>query len=88
MAAFNSGDIPTAEQRLKAITGGEHAIEAFVGLGLIAETTGDTAAAADWYRKALAIDPEDDTAKFGLSRVTVPVKPSASPAASPSEGSN
>ena len=65
------------------------ALEATVGLGLIAEPSGDTAAAGDWYRKALAIDPENSTAKLGLGRVTLPspAPSSALPSASPSTGS-
>ena len=90
MAAFATGDHATAESRLLAIAEGDLALEASVGLGLVNESKGDTAAAADWYRKALAIDPENASARLGLARVTAPAaSPVASPAASPSaEGSN
>ena len=57
MAALESGDTSGAETRLLALTSGEAAGEATVGLGIVMETRGDTAAAADWYRKALALDP-------------------------------
>ena len=91
MAAFAGGDTATAEQRLLAITDGPLALEATVGLGVMKELAGDTAAAAEWYRKALAIDPENTTAKLGLGRVTLPSPaPAASsaptPASSPSTG--
>jgi tetratricopeptide (TPR) repeat protein len=85
MAAFNAGDIPTARTELTALIEGDQAVRATASLGLIAEAEGDTAGAADWFRKALAIDEDDATATLGLARVTVPV---ASPAASPAEGSN
>lgn len=92
MAAFVDGDTATAEQRLTAIAGGAHALEAAIGLGIVTEAKGDTAAAAEWYRKALAIDPRNMSATLGLGRVAAP-SPAAStapssPAASPAEGNN
>lgn len=92
MAAFADGDVDTAEARLLTLVDGSQGVRATVGLGLIAEKAGDTAAAADWYRKALALDPEDRAAGLGLSRVSVPstgatAAPTA-PAPSPAEGSN
>jgi len=81
MAAFAGGDAATATTRLQKLVDGDLALQATVGLGVISESTGDTAAAADWYRKALAIDPNDMTARLGLGRVSMP-------AASPSAGSN
>lgn len=83
MAAFAMGDVEAAETRLLAIADGKVALEASVGLGLIKESAGDTAAAAEWYRKALAIDPENMSARLGLSRVALPTA-SGAPAASPS----
>ena len=47
---------------LTAILDGETALHATASLGLVAELEGDTVAAADWFRKALALDPEDVTA--------------------------
>jgi tetratricopeptide (TPR) repeat protein len=81
MAAFAAGDTALAEERLLTIVDGELALDAAVGLGILKESTGDTGAAAEWYRKALAIDPENVTATLGLGRVSLP-------AAAPSEGSN
>jgi hypothetical protein len=57
------------------------AVKATASLGLIAEAEDDTVGAAEWFNKALALDPDDVTARLGLARVTVP-------AASPAEGSN
>jgi tetratricopeptide (TPR) repeat protein len=85
MAAFAGGDNATAEKRLLGLVGGKLDLEAKVGLGLVAEAKGDTAASADWFRKALVIDPENMSAKLGLARVSMPV---ASPTAAPTEGSN
>jgi tetratricopeptide (TPR) repeat protein len=86
MAAFATGDTTGAKQRLEKIATGEAALEASVGLGVINEASGDTGAAADWYRKALAIDPNNISAQLGLGRTSMPA---VSPAASPSpDGSN
>ena len=72
MAAFAGGDAAAAEKRLLPLTEGKLALEASVGLGIIKESTGDTAAAAEWYRKALAIDPSNVSARLGLGRVALP----------------
>lgn len=70
MAAFQSGDAAGAETRLLAISSGKAAVDASIGLGLVMETKGDSGAAAAWYRKALTADPENESAKLGLSRVS------------------
>ncbi len=77
MADLAGGRPDAAETRLRAIVDGDAGLEAALGLGLIAETRGDAAAAADWYGRALAQDPGNTTARLGLSRV------SAGSAASP-----
>jgi tetratricopeptide (TPR) repeat protein len=81
MALLAAGDAPAAEQQLLTMTDGPVALEASVGLGYLYEMAGDNLAATDWYRKALAIDPESTAAQLGVARV-------ADPVASPSEGSN
>lgn len=81
MGAFAAGDNTTARARLEAITDGDAALQATIGLGLVNEATGDTVAAAEWYQKAIVIDPDNSSATLGLSRVR-------QPAASPSGGSN
>jgi len=92
MLDFSAGKLDTARQRLVALTGGPAALEAAVGLGLVTETQGDAKAAADAYRKALAIDPENFTAQSGLARVTggtgaTPVPSGAPASAAPASAS-
>jgi tetratricopeptide (TPR) repeat protein len=79
MAAFASGDAASAKAQLEKLTSGDLALEASIGLGVIYESEGETGQAADWYRKALAINPNDVSATLGLGRVSMP-------AASPAEG--
>jgi tetratricopeptide (TPR) repeat protein len=78
MADLSNGQPVSAETRLKALVGGPAALDAAIGLGLVAETRGDTGTATQWYQKALALDSQNASAKLGLSRVA----PAASPAAS------
>jgi tetratricopeptide (TPR) repeat protein len=72
MADLSSGDAMGAKARLLAISDGDAALEAAIGLGLVSETLGDDAAAADWYGKALAIDPANAEARLGVGRVSTP----------------
>jgi tetratricopeptide (TPR) repeat protein len=58
-----------AEPRLLAIADGDAAVDAAIGLGLLYETKGDTAAAAGWYGKALAKSPDNAAARLGMGRV-------------------
>ena len=69
MADLAAGKPELAEPRLLAIANGEAAVDAAIGLGLLYETKGDTAAAADWYGKALAKSPDNAAARLGMSRV-------------------
>jgi tetratricopeptide (TPR) repeat protein len=90
MALLESGDPAGAEAELLKLVSGPAATEATTSLGLLKEVAGDTAAAAEWYRKALALDPGNVPAQMGLKRVTdmvAPASPAASAAASPSAGS-
>jgi tetratricopeptide (TPR) repeat protein len=59
-----------AQRRLKTLTTGPAAVDAMLGLGIIAETQSDRATAISWYRKVLAADPSNTTAQTGLGRVT------------------
>ncbi|HSG87367.1 MAG TPA: tetratricopeptide repeat protein [Candidatus Limnocylindrales bacterium] len=70
MADLSAGKPDEAQARLLTITEGEVALDAAIGLGLVSESLGDTASAADWYAKALAIDPENVAALLGMGRVT------------------
>jgi tetratricopeptide (TPR) repeat protein len=89
LAPGGSGDIAGPAARLEAIADGKAGLDARIGLGLLAETSGDTGPAADWYRRALELDAESKAAQLGLSRVTegTQVHPEVLPSASP-EGSN
>jgi tetratricopeptide (TPR) repeat protein len=85
MADLAAGDTAAAESRLVAISSGPAAVRATVGLGLVMESKGDSPAAADWYRKALALDATNVSAKLGLSRVGSGTATSPAPS---TEGSN
>jgi tetratricopeptide (TPR) repeat protein len=80
MADLAAGKIAEAEVALKSLTGGDAALDASVGLGLLYESRGDTASAATWYRKAVEIDSFNNAALMGLGRVAS--RSSPAPAAS------
>jgi tetratricopeptide (TPR) repeat protein len=80
MVDFCQARPAVAKGRLAALVGGTAATDALVGLGMIAEAESDRAAAADYYAKALARDPQNFHAQSGLSRVT---DPSVTPLPSP-----
>jgi tetratricopeptide (TPR) repeat protein len=84
MTDFCNKDSGSATRRLEAITAGPAAVEALLGLGIIAETDSDKATAADWYQKALKAQPGNATALNALSRLGV--KPAAGDNASKTQG--
>ncbi len=86
MGDLADGDSTTAESELRAISSADTAVQVQVdlGLGLVFETRGDLASAADAYGKAIALDPSNASASLGLSRTRAPQAPTAAP----SEGSN
>jgi len=69
MADLAAGRPDLAEPRLLAIIGGDAAVDAAIGLGLLYETKGDSATAAQWYARALEKSPENAPARLGLGRV-------------------
>ena len=69
MADLAAGKPDLAEPRLLAIADGDAAVDAAIGLGLLHETRGQTAAAAEWYGRALAASPDNAAARLGMSRV-------------------
>ena len=71
MAGFCGKKVAEAKTQLAALTAGPAAIDAMLGLGLIAETENDTKGAAAWYEKALAKDPKNIGAMSSLSRMSV-----------------
>jgi tetratricopeptide (TPR) repeat protein len=80
MVGMQSGDLGGAEAALTAVLEGPAALDARIGLGLIAETRGDTDAAAAWYAEALGLDPDNVAAQLGASRVRPPeAVPSSAP---------
>jgi tetratricopeptide (TPR) repeat protein len=83
------GDTSAAETRLEAIADGDAALDARIGLGLLAELRGDNTAATDWYSQALEIDSENTAAELGLSRVSTGTQGHPDVMPSPStDGSN
>lgn len=88
MVALCEGRIDDARAALTSLAGGTYGVDALIGLGLLAETQNDAAAATDAYRKALAKDSDNFAATTGLSRVggTPSSAPSTGPAPSPAEG--
>ncbi len=72
MLAFCQGRFDEAKAGLTAATTGKYAVEAYVGLGLLAEKQSEARSAADAYRQALARDPQNFLATTGLGRVSDP----------------
>ena len=88
MVAFCEGRTGEAKAALGALTTGAHAVDALVGLGLIAETESDLAAALEAYTKAVALEPDDFAATTGLARAggTPAAAPTSAPSSSPAAG--
>jgi tetratricopeptide (TPR) repeat protein len=80
MAGFCGNKVDQAKTQLTALTAGPAAVDAMLGLGLIAETQHDTKAAASWYQQALAKDPKNMTAISSLSGLGVEPKVPGAPA--------
>ncbi|TAJ99597.1 MAG: tetratricopeptide repeat protein [Chloroflexota bacterium] len=72
MADLSEERYEAATSRLEAILDGPAALEATIGLALVSEVQGKATDAADWYRKALVIDPDNASALLGFSRVSLP----------------
>jgi tetratricopeptide (TPR) repeat protein len=73
MVAMCEGRLNDADSALQPLVGGVHSRDSLIGLGLIAELRGETAAAADFYLRVLAVVPDDFAAQSGLGRVGLPV---------------
>ena len=80
MAGFCGKKVGEAKKLLTALTTGPAAVDAMLGLGLIAEAENDTKGAAAWYAKALAKDPKNITAMSSLSALGVTPKAATSTA--------
>ena len=93
MVALCEGRLDEARQALAPLASGPFALESLLGLGMAAEQQGDAAAALDFFRRALAIDPKNLTAIAGYNRVSAvstdaspaPSAPNASPSAQGSD---
>ena len=79
MAEFCQKRPDEATNRLKTLVSGPVAVEALMGLGLIAETGSKNAEAISWYKKVLTVERTNSSAIASLSRLGVkpPVAPKA-----------
>lgn len=69
MVAFCRHDPDAAVRELTPLTTGPVAVEAMLGLGMIAENGTDRDAARQWYRRVLAADPDNAAATSALARL-------------------
>jgi tetratricopeptide (TPR) repeat protein len=76
MADFCLKRSAEAKVKLKTLTTSPVAVDALLGLGLIAETESNQAEAASWYKKTLTVDPKNISAISALSRLGVTPTPS------------
>ena len=58
-----------AKRRLQTLTSGPIALDAMLGLGMIAERASDRQGAIRWYQKVLVADPKNFNARTGLTRL-------------------
>ena len=79
MVAFCEKRPAEAKQRLAALVTGPASVEAMLGLGMIAEAETDSDAAASWYKKVLAVDATNFSARTGLNRLGVTPPPADAP---------
>lgn len=90
MVALCQDHPEAATGALAPLVGGPYAVDALIGMGLLAEKQNDAAAATEAYTKVLATDPKNFAATTGLARVgaaasspvpsALPPGPSAPPA--------
>ena len=69
MASFCLKKPADAKRQLKSLIKGPLAVDALLGLGLIAQTESDNPAAVSWYKQVLTIDAKNATATSALSRL-------------------
>jgi tetratricopeptide (TPR) repeat protein len=69
MTAACQKDAVTAKAKLEPLTTGPMAVDALVGLGLLAEDQADVAAATSYYEQALKKDAQNFAAITGLNRL-------------------
>jgi Tfp pilus assembly protein PilF len=89
MVAFCEGRPDEARTQLQPLTGGALAVDAMLGLALVAASQGDNGTATSLYTKVLEKDPENFSAITGLKGLATsdhgatpaPSAPAASPSA-------
>ncbi len=69
MAQFCQNRPAEAKRRLQALIAGPVAIDAMLGLGMIAEARSDRADAIRWYKRVLSTDSKNFNARTSLSRL-------------------
>lgn len=69
MVTFENGGADEAVAKLTELADGPAALDASIGLAVIAESRGQLDIARAWYQKALAIDPQNAAATLGMGRV-------------------
>lgn len=74
MADFCLKNPVEAKRKLNTLTAGPMAVQALLALGLMAETESNQAEATSWYKKVLAVDAKNVTAKSALTRLGVASK--------------
>lgn len=70
MVDFCDKRLADATRKLKSLTSGPAAVDAMLGLGMVAEAESHRAGAKRWYRKVLAADPGNFNAQSGLTRLS------------------
>jgi Tfp pilus assembly protein PilF len=70
---LHNGDVQSAQKDFKAaLDQAPDKLDAIVGLGLAYSRLGNNAAAAEQFRKALRLNPEDDEVKAYLKQSEAP----------------
>ncbi len=77
-----------AARRLKQLTSGPAAVDAMLGLGMIAEAKSDRAGAIRYYKKVLVTDAANSNARMGLNRLGVATKKESPSPEQAEHGSN
>jgi tetratricopeptide (TPR) repeat protein len=72
MALVCQGKGSEGAAALSSLTTGQFQIPALIGLGLAAESDGESAKAVDYYKQVIAVDPTNITAVSALARLGSP----------------
>lgn len=71
MADFCLKQPAEAKRKLSTLIAGPMAVDALLGLGLMAETESNQAEATSWYKKVLTVDAKNVSAQSALTRLGV-----------------